>query len=589
MRMSRLFSQTLRDISADAEVASHKLLLRAGFVRQLASGIFSYLPLGHKALRKVEEIIRREMDAIGGQEITMPVVHPAEIWQQTGRWYEVGSEMSRFKDKSDRDMVLAMTHEEVVADLVSREVQSYKQLPQLVYQIQTKWRDDPRPRSGLIRVREFTMKDSYSLDADWQGLDRQYRVHYQSYFNIFNRCGLDVIAVGSDTGMMGGELAHEYMYLTPIGEDTLLLCDGCGYAANRQIATFAKQANPQEEPIAQEKIATPNTETIDDLAELLHIPASKTSKAVFMMAILGKGQDKEDKFILAVVRGDMEVNETKLANAVGALEMWPASEAEIRAAGSEPGYGSPIGVEGAVVVVDDAVASAANLVAGANEPGYHLKNVNCGRDYEAEHVVDIASAREGDGCPRCDAALRAVRGVETGNIFQLGTKFTEALGGDFLDANGKAQPVVMGSYGIGVGRMLACIAEEYNDENGLIWPISVAPFQVHIVLLAKGEGDAQNVAEELYCELTERGFDVLLDDRRDNPGVKFKDADLIGIPVRVTVGDRGLKNGIVEFKLRRDEEREEIAVDRALEHVVAAVDGLYRELEDRVVEVEYVK
>ena len=589
MIMSRLFSQTLRDITADAEVASHQLLLRAGFIRQLASGIFSYLPLGHKALRKVEEIIRREMDAIGGQEITMPVVHPAEIWQQTGRWYEVGSEMSRFKDKNDRDMVLAMTHEEVVAELVSREIHSYKQLPQLVYQIQTKWRDDPRPRSGLIRVREFTMKDSYSLDADWEGLDKQYRGHYQSYFNIFNRCGLDVIAVSSDTGMMGGEMAHEYMYLTPIGEDTLLLCDGCGYAANRQIATFAKKANPEDEPAVQEKIATPGTATIDDLARLLDMPASKTAKAVFMMATVGKGEEKEDKFILAVVRGDMEVNETKLANAVGALEMWPANEAEIRAVGSEPGYGSPIGVKGALIIVDDAVASATNLVAGANEPGFHVKNVNCGRDYEAEQIVDIASAREGDGCPRCEAALRAVRGVETGNIFQLGTKFTEALGGNFLDANGKAQSVVMGSYGIGVGRMLACIAEEYNDDNGLVWPITVAPFQVHIVLLAKGEGEAQGVAEKLYGELTGRGLDVLLDDRKDNPGVKFKDADLIGIPVRVTVGDRGLKNGIVEFKLRREEQRLEIPVEDAFEHVVAAVEGLYNELEERVVEVEYEK
>ena len=589
MRMSRLFSQTLRAISADAEVASHQLLLQAGYIRQLASGIFSYLPLGHRALRKVEEIIRCEMDAIGGQEITMPVVHPAEIWQQTGRYYDVGTEMSRFKDKNDRDMVLAMTHEEVVADLVSREVQSYRHLPRLVYQIQTKWRDDPRPRSGLIMVREFTMKDSYSLDADWEGLEQQYRTHYQSYFNIFNRCGLDVIAVSSDTGMMGGDLAHEYMYLTAIGEDTLLLCDGCGYAANRQIATFEKKANAEEEPIEQEKIATPGTETIEDLAKLLDISAARTAKAVFMMATVGSGEAKEDKLVLAVVRGDMEVNETKLANAVGALEMWPAREEEIRAIGSEPGYGSPIGTKGGHVIVDDAVASAANLVAGANEAGYHIKNVNCGRDYQPDQVADIAAAADGDGCPCCGAALRAVRGVETGNIFQLGTKFTEALGGDYLDANGKAQPVVMGSYGIGVGRLLACLAEEYHDDNGLIWPIAVAPYQVHITLLAKGEGEAQDVAETLYADLQARGLEVLFDDRRENPGVKFKDADLIGVPVRVTVGDRGLKKGIVEFKLRREQEREDVPVGEALERVVAAVEALYQELEDRVVEVEYTK
>ena len=328
-------------------------------------------------------------------------------------------------------MVLAMTHEEVVADLVSREIKSYKQLPQLVYQIQTKWRDDPRPRSGLIRVREFTMKDSYSLDADWEGLEKQYRAHYQQYFNIFHRCGLDVLAVRSDTGMMGGELAHEYMYLTPIGEDTLLLCDDCGYSANRQIATFAKQANPEEKPAAPEKIATPNTTTIEELTALLDIPAHKTAKALFLMATVGDGRDKKDAFVLAVIRGDMEVNETKLANAVGALEMWPARDEEIRGVGAEPGYGSPIGVEGALVVVDDSVASSPNLVAGANEPGYHLANVNHGRDYTANVVADIAAARQGDGCPDCGAALRESRGVEVGNIFQLGTKFTEALGGDF--------------------------------------------------------------------------------------------------------------------------------------------------------------
>ena len=587
MRMSRLFSQTLRDVTADVEVASHQLLLRAGFIRPLASGIFSYLPLAQRSMRKIEDIIRCEIDAIGGQEITMPVVHPAELWQQTGRWYAVGTEMGRFQDKNERDMVLAMTHEEVVADLVSREIKSYKQLPQLVYHIQTKWRDDPRPRSGLIRVREFTMKDSYSLDADWEGLEKQYRAHYQQYFNIFHRCGLDVLAVRSDTGMMGGELAHEYMYLTPIGEDTLLLCDGCGYSANRQIATFAKQANPAEEPATPEKIATPNTTTIEDLTALLDIPANKTAKALFLMATVGDGRDKQDAFVLAVIRGDMEVNETKLANAVGALEMWPARDEEIRAIGIEPGYGSPIGVEGALVVVDDSVASSPNLVAGANEPGYHLANVNHGRDYTANVVADIATARQGDGCPNCGAALRESRGVEVGNIFQLGTKFTDALGGDFLDAEGKAQPVVMGSYGIGVGRLLACVAEEYHDDDGLIWPIAVAPYQVHIVLLAKGAGAAQDAGEQIYADLAERGIEVLLDDRRENPGVKFNDADLIGIPVRVTVGDRGLQRGIVEVKLRREKERQDTPLEQAVEYVVEQVEKLQRELDERVVEVEY--
>ncbi len=587
MRMSQLFSTTLRDISADAEVASHKLLLRAGYIRQLASGIFSYLPLAQRALRKVEDIIRDEMDAIGGQEITMPVVHPAEIWQRTGRYYAIGSEMSRFKDKNERDMVLAMTHEEVVADLVSREIKSYRQLPQLVYQLQTKWRDDPRPRSGLIRVREFTMKDSYSLDADWQGLETQYRAHYQAYFNIFRRCGIDAIAVASDTGMMGGKVAHEYMYLTPIGEDTLLLCEGCGYSANRQIATFQRSAAAAEEALDMEKVATPDAQTIEELAQFLDIDASRTAKAVFMMATVGEGEEEKDQFVLAVIRGDMEVNETKLANAVGAREMWPANAEEIASVGAVPGYGSPLGVEGALVVVDVSIADSPNLVAGANEAGYHMRNVNCGRDYESDITTDIAAARAGDSCPRCGQSMHTSRGVEVGNIFQLGTKYTEALGGEFLDANGKAQPVIMGSYGIGVGRLLACIAEEHHDENGLIWPISIAPFQVMITLLAKGAGEAQTVAENLYADLRARGLEVLLDDRRENPGVKFNDADLLGIPVRLTVGDRGLKNGVVEFKLRRDSERSEVPVEAAVERTVAVVQQLEAELRQRVVAVAY--
>lgn len=587
MRMSQLFSTTLREVSADAEVASHQLLLRAGYIRQLASGIFSYLPLAQRALRKVEDIIRDEMNAIGGQEITMPVVHPAEIWQRTGRYYAIGSEMSRFKDKNERDMVLAMTHEEVVADLVSREIKSYRQLPQLVYQLQTKWRDDPRPRSGLIRVREFTMKDSYSLDADWAGLEAQYRAHYQAYFNIFRRCGIDAIAVASDTGMMGGKVAHEYMYLTPIGEDTLLLCDACGYSANRQIATFQRDVPEREDLLEMEQVATPDAQTIDELAAFLDVPARRTAKAVFMMVTVGEGDAQKDQLVLAVIRGDMEVNETKLANAVGAREMWPANAEEIAAVGAVPGYGSPLSVEGALVVVDQSIADACNLVAGANREGYHVKNVNCGRDYTPDITADIAAARAGDCCPRCGSEMRTSRGVEVGNIFQLGTKYTEALGGDYLDANGKVQPVIMGSYGIGVGRLLACVAEEHHDENGFVWPVSVAPFEVMITLLAKGEGEAQTAAESIYADLTERGIDVLLDDRRENPGVKFNDADLIGIPVRLTVGDRGLKNGVVEFKLRRDSERGEVPLAEAADRAEAAVRALKDELTQRLGEVPY--
>ena len=587
MRMSQLFSQTLREAPGDAEVVSHQLLLRAGFIRQLASGIFSYLPLARRSMDKIENIIRAEMDAIGGQEITMPVVHPADIWKETGRWYEVGAEMGRFKDKSDRDMVLAMTHEEVVAFLVSREIKSYRQLPQLIYQLQTKWRDDPRPRSGLIRVREFTMKDSYSLDADWEGLEKQYRTHYQSYFNIFNRCGLDAIAVEADVGMMGGRVSHEYMYLTPIGEDTLILCGQCGYSANRQVAEFKKIAAEKEEPAELEKVATPDTATIEDLARFLDVPESRTAKALFMVARVTEGETDVDKFVLAIIRGDMEVNETKLANAVKAKEMRPAQEEEIQAVGIVPGYGSPIGVRSALVVVDDSIPASPNLVSGANEEGYHIENVNYGREYEADIVCDIAAAQEGDACPQCGAALAARRGVEVGNIFQLGTKYTEALGGNFLDAEGKMQPVIMGSYGIGVGRLLACVAEEHQDENGLIWPVSVAPFQVHIVALAKGKGPALEEAEKLYAELRGRGVEVLLDDRVENPGVKFNDADLIGIPVRLNVGERSLKKGVIELKIRKEEERHEVPVDQIVDRVVAEIARLREELDARVEVVEY--
>ncbi|MGC9357394.1 MAG: proline--tRNA ligase [Anaerolineae bacterium] len=588
MRMSRLFSRTLRESPSEADATSHQLLMRAGFIRSLASGIYTYLPLAHRALAKIEAIIREEMEAIGGQEITMPVVHPASLWQETGRWYQIGSEMGRFTDRQDRDMVLAMTHEEVVADLVRQEIRSYDQLPQLVYQIQTKWRDDPRPRAGLIRVREFTMKDSYSLDADWEGLDRQYRAHYQAYFNIFRRCGLEVLAVTSDTGMMGGALAHEFMVLTPIGEDTLMLCDACSYAANRQIARFEKPEALKEELRPVEKVATPGVTTIDDLAEFLDIPPSRTAKAVFRMATMVEGQEEVERFVFAVVRGDMGVNATKLANLVKARDLRPATEGEIRAVGAEPGYGSPLGVEGAIVVVDDAVAASPNLVAGANESGFHLLNVNYGRDYEADLVGDIAAAEEGDACMECGAPLRAARGVEVGNIFKLGTRYTEALGATFDDAEGKAHPVIMGSYGIGVGRTLACIAETRNDEYGLIWPISVAPYQVHLTSLARERGDEVDlVAEGLYADMHAAGIEVLYDDREESAGVKFYDADLIGLPLRITVGSRGLKKGGVELKHRDAKERSLVALETVVTRVQTEIKTLEATLTERVVEEDF--
>jgi prolyl-tRNA synthetase len=552
--MSKLFSQTWREAPADIEVESHRLLLRAGFIRQLAAGIFSYLPLGRRSLSKIEQIMRDEIDGIGGQEMTMPVVHPADLWKETGRWYSVGSELGRFKDKTGRDMALAMTHEEVVSDLTRKEIRSYRQLPQLVYHIQTKWRDDPRPRAGLIRGREFTMLDSYSLDAGEDGLDVQYRAHHDAYFRIFGRCGVPTIAVGSDVGMMGGSLAHEYMYLTPIGEDTLVLCDACGYAANRQIARFRKPAPEHEAALASEIVATPDVTTIEQLAQFLGVPDSRTAKAVFMVATIPVGTEETQRTVFAVVRGDMAVNETKLANAVKAVELRPAREDEIRATGAEPGYGSPVGVHDALVVVDDLAASSPNLVAGANRPGYHLLNVNYGRDYTAGIVTDIASAQEGGLCVDCGSPLRLEGGVEVGNIFKLGTRYSAALGCTYLDRDGESQLVVMGSYGIGTTRLLACVAEEHHDERGLVWPISVAPYEMHLVSLA-GEGEqgdlVRQAAESLYAELQGAGTEVLYDDREATPGVKFNDADLIGIPLRVTISARSLRNGGLEVK-RRD-------------------------------------
>jgi prolyl-tRNA synthetase len=583
MRMSRLFSQTLRDNPVEAEVASHQLLLRAGYIRALASGIFSYLPLARRSLNKIEAILRQEINAIGGQEVTMPVVHPADLWQASGRWYQIGSEMGRFQDKSGHDMVLAMTHEEVVADLVRHEIRSYRQLPALIYHIQTKWRDDPRPRAGLIRVREFTMLDSYTLDATWEGLDAQYEAHYQAYLNIYKRCGLPVVAVKSDTGMMGGKLAHEFMYLTPIGEDTLLLCDNCDYSANRQVALFTWPAAEPEAALPLQKVATPHASTIDELAAFLNVPSMRTAKAVFMIATVSDGVSFRDLFVFAVVRGDLEVNEAKLTNALGAagkgsvISLRPATEEEIRAVGAEPGYASPLGLADTsghlVIVADRSVVASPNLVAGANEAGYHLLNTNYGRDYRAEVEADIACAAEGSACPQCGAPMRASRGVEVANIFKLGTRYSDALGCTFTDENGETRPVIMGSYGIGVGRLLACLAEEHHDDKGLCWPASVAPYPVHMVLLPGKTGQAEGLAAELVTKLEAAGLEPLFDDRSESAGVKFNDADLIGLPLRITVSERALKQGGVEVKLRTGGEVSVLSPEDAIARVEAVNRG----------------
>jgi prolyl-tRNA synthetase len=567
--MSALFGSTLREAPSGVEVASHELLLRAGFIRQLAAGIFSHLPLAKKSIGKVERLLREEMDAAGGQEVSMPVVQPADAWERSGRYGTIGQELVKLRDRRNRELVLAMTHEEIVAGLAASEVDSYQKLPRLVYQIQTKFRDDPRPRAGLIRTREFTMKDAYSLDKDEAGLGRQYATLYDAYFRIFARCGLPTVAVGADVGIMGGSMAHEFMYLNSVGEDTILICDNCGYTANRQVARFRKPMAEAGEQRPVEKISTPGANTIDALARLLEIPASGTAKALFVVATV----EGSERFVFAVVRGDMDLGETKLANAVGASGLRPALHEEVRAVGAEPGYGSPLGVEGALVVVDDAIPASPNLVAGANEEGFHLLNVNYGRDFVADVVADIAAANDGSPCPECENAMRAERGVEVGNIFKLGTRYSEAFGASFLDGDGRRKPVVMGSYGIGLGRLLACIAEEHHDENGLVWPISVAPYQVHIVTDRAGE-----LAEGLYDALVSAGVEVLYDDRRESLGAKFKDADLIGVPVRLTLTPRSLENGGVEIKTRHSSESYVVPIGEAVAAVRGEISHLQAEI-----------
>jgi prolyl-tRNA synthetase len=549
MRLSGLFFTSLRDDPADAEMASHRLLVRAGYVRQLGAGIYSLLPLGFRVQQRIEQVIREEIDAIGGQEMEMPVVHPADLWRRSGRYNKIGPEMARFKDRGDRDMVLAMTHEEVVAQLVGDLVSSYRQLPLIVYHFQTKFRDEPRARGGLIRVREFVMKDSYSVDADAAGLDHSYELHYAAYRRIFERLGLDTVAVGSDVGIMGGSGAHEFMVVNEHGEDTLVLCDACGYAANQQVARVAVAPEP-EDPLPMEEVETPGTETIAALAAFLDVPTSRTAKAAFF--VTGDG-----RLVTAIVRGDFDVNETKLANAVKATGgLRPATAEEIRAAGMEPGYGSPIGAHDTTIVVDRLVSESPNLVAGANRPGWHLRNVNVGRDFTPDMAIDVSSARAGDPCPECGTALRLAQGIEVGNIFKLGTDFTESLGATFLTESGERRHAVMGSYGIGLGRAMACIVEAHHDEKGIAWPVAVAPYRVQLVAIgARKAPDVASAADDLYRRLTDAGVAVLYDDRDESAGVKLTDAELLGMPTIATVSPRSLAAGGAEVTDRATGER----------------------------------
>jgi prolyl-tRNA synthetase len=564
MRLSKLFFATLRDDPADAEMPSHRLLVRAGYVRQLGAGIYSLLPLGFRVNKRVEQVIREELDAIGCQEMEMPVVHPAEIWKQSGRYFKIGPELVRFKDRAERDMVLAMTHEEVVATLMSDIVQSYRQLPIMVYHFQTKFRDEPRSRGGLIRVREFVMKDSYSCDRDDEGLDRSYRLHYEAYERIFRRLGLDAIAVGSDVGIMGGTGAHEFTVVNEFGEDTLVLCDACGYADNQQIAVVGKPEPDAEEALPVEDVETPNATTIDALAQFLDVPRSRTAKAAFFVA--GDG-----RFVAAIVRGDFDVNETKLVNALkitGGLR--PATLEEIRERGMEAGYGSPIGARDATVVVDDLVPRSPNLVAGANRVGWHVRNVNVPRDFQPELVADITNAREGDPCPRCGAPVKLRNGIEVGNIFKLGSKYAESFGATYLGEDGQRHPIVMGSYGIGLGRNVACIVEAHHDEKGIIWPAVVAPYAAHQVTIgASRDPQVEEIADGLHALSIESGREILYDDRDESPGVKLTDAELLGMPWIFTVSPRSIAAGGLEVTERATGER----TTRSLE----AVQGFLRD------------
>ncbi len=552
MRLSHLFFTTLRDDPVEAEMPSHRLLLRAGYVRQLGSGIYSLLPLGKRVNDRVEQIIREEQDRIGGQEMEMPVVHPADVWRASGRYDAIGPELGRFKDRNGRDMVLAMTHEEVVGLLLADVVKSYRQLPMQVYHFQTKWRDEPRARGGLIRVREFVMKDAYSCDRDEAGLDVSYWAQHGAYVRTFERLGLETVAVSSDVGMMGGSQAHEFMVLNPAGEDVLVLCETCDYAANRQIAIVPKPDPAPEDPLPLDEVATPGTTTIASLAAFLGIGTDRTAKAAFFTT--GDG-----RLVTAIVRGDHDVNETKLVNAVTATGgIRPATVEEIKAAGMEPGYGSPIGAHDTVVIVDDLVARSPNLVAGANREGFHYRNVNVGRDFTPDLTADITNAQAGDRCPLDGGPLILRNGIEVGNIFKLGTKYADAFGATYLGEDGQSHPIVMGSYGIGVGRNAACIVEAHHDDKGIVWPAEVAPYAAHLVSIgAAKEPRVNEIAERLHSLAAEAGdrHEILWDDRDESPGVKFTDAELLGMPWILTVSPRSLAAGGVEVTERATGER----------------------------------
>ncbi len=544
MRFTRLLGRTLKEAPADADCVSHRLLVRSGMIQQVATGVYSYMPMGWKVLRKIEDIIREEMDKAGGQELNMPSLQPIEIWEKSGRLASFDKTLFTVTDRKEHKLVLGPTHEEIITDLVRRSVQSYRDLPQLPYQMQNKFRDEPRPRGGLLRVREFIMKDLYSFDADEAGLDTSYRKMVAAYKNIFSRCGLPSVMVEADSGAIGGKASHEFMLIADSGEDEIIYCSGCDYAANTEKAISIKSSKPAGECLNVEQVATPGLKSIEEVAAFLGVSHDQTLKSVFYVA--------DGEMIFVVIRGDLEVNEVKLKNLLKCTELHMATEAETREAGLVAGYASAIGLKNTKIVADDSIQQGGNFVAGANKPDMHLKNVNYPRDFKAEIISDIAKTRAGDVCPKCNGKLLSQQGIEVGHVFKLGTFLSEKLGALYLDKDGTNKPIIMGCYGIGVGRLLAAAIEQNHDDKGIIWPLPIAPYQVCLCALKVEDAQVMEAAEAIYAELCAAGIEALFDDRPDSPGIKFNDADLMGIPLRIVVSARTLKSSSVELKWRKE-------------------------------------
>lgn len=570
MLYSSYFIPTLKETPSDAEVVSHQLMLRAGMIRKLAAGIYNYLPLGLRSIRKFENIVREEMNRAGAIEMLMPAVQPAELWQESGRWSFYGKELLRFKDRKDAEFCMGPTHEEVITDMVRREIKSYRQMPVNFYQIQTKFRDEIRPRFGLMRGREFIMKDAYSFDVDSSAADKSYEKMFNAYMRIFERCGLNFRAVEADTGSIGGSSSHEFMVLADSGEDAIVSCDACRYAANVEKAE-SKVANPEIacELLPMEKVATPNMKTIADVSSFLALNTEKTIKTLIYCS-------DNDEFVLALLRGDHELNEIKLKNALGWNEIRMATEEEVlRITGAPTGFLGPIGIKTDLMVVADLlVEKMTNTVLGANEKDMHFINANPLRDFKVERYIDIRNVVAGDMCPRCDSGkLEMWRGIEVGHVFKLGTKYSKALNATYLDANGKEQVIFMGCYGIGIGRTVAASIEQNHDDNGIIFPIPIAPFHCSVVAVNSKDKGVMAEAEEIYLKLEKLGIDVLFDDRDERPGIKFKDNDLIGIPLRIVVGSKGLAEGKVEIKIRSTGEVFSLPIDEAISKVQQIVES----------------